>query len=390
MGIAIGFITSEYPHVKCSSGGGIATTTRNLAIALIHQGVAVSVFVYGQEKDEIFEDNGIKIHTIKQKKYSNFTWYFNRKSLQNYINEFIALDKIDLIEAPDWTGITAFMNLNAPLVLRFHGSDAYFCHLEKRRQKLKNFIFEKMAIRNAVAYISPSEFTSKITQFIFRIKNKPIIKIPSGLSLEKFHNASPTDYEKGLILYMGTIIRKKGVLELAPIFEKVLSECPESQLIIVGSDSYDIKTKSESTWLLLQNALNGSTIARVKYLGKVPYDTIQKYIQKANVCVFPAFAETQGMVTIEAMAMQKSVVNSNIGWAVEILENEKSGFLVHPKNHDEFANRIIQVIQNENLYLSIGKAAREKVEADFNINTLVKRNIEFYNSIIKKKKQNDI
>ena len=69
---------------------------------------------------------------------------------------------------------------------------------------------------------------------------------------------------------------------------------------------------------------------------------------------------------------------------------EKSGFLVHPKNYDEFANRIIQVIQNDNLNYSIGKAAREKVEVDFNINTLVKKNIEFYNSVLKEKSQNDI
>ncbi len=386
----IAFLTPEYPHPKVNTTAGIGTTVMNLANALVQQGISVSIFVYGQINEEILLENNVKIHLIPSKKFRIATWFYYRKHLQNYINKFVNLDSIDLIEAPDWTGITAFMKLEAPLVIRFHGSDAYFCHLEKRRQKIKNFLLEKWGIQKAVAFISPSDFTSKITQFIFRIKKEFIIKIPSGLSLEKFHNESPTDYEKGMILYMGTIIRKKGVLELAPIFEKVLSKCPESQLIIIGSDSYDIKTKSESTWLLLQNALNGSTIARVKYLGRVPYDTIQKYIQKANVCVFPTFAETQGMVTIEAMAMQKSVVNSNIGWAVEILENEKSGFLVHPKNHDEFANRIIQVIQNENLNLSIGIAAREKVAADFNINTLVKKNIEFYNSVIKKKSENDI
>jgi hypothetical protein len=67
------------------------------------------------------------------------TWYQYRKFLQQYLNRVIAADKIDLIEAPDWTGITAFMKINAPLVVRFHGSDAYFCHLEHRKQKMKNF-----------------------------------------------------------------------------------------------------------------------------------------------------------------------------------------------------------------------------------------------------------
>ena len=44
------------------------------------------------------------------------------------------------IEAPDWTGITAFMRLKAPLVIRFHGSDTYFCHLEKTASKNKKLL----------------------------------------------------------------------------------------------------------------------------------------------------------------------------------------------------------------------------------------------------------
>ena len=379
----IAFLTPEYPHHKVENTAGIGTTILNLANALIQEGIGVSIFVYGQKKDEVFVENNIKIHLIESKKFRFATWFYYRKYLQNYINQYVDIDKIDLVEAPDWTGITAFMNLNAPLIIRFHGSDAYFCHLEKRRQKIKNFIFEKSGIKNAVAYIAPSDFTSKITQDIFRIKNKTIVKIPSGLSLNKFHNSTPNNFEKGLILYMGTIIRKKGVLELAPIFEKVLSKCPEAMLIIVGADSYDRKTKCKSTWLLVQNALNVSTIAHVKYLGKVPYHQVQDYIQKANVCVFPTFAETQGMVTIEAMAMKKAVVNSNIGWASEVIDDGVSGFLVDPKAHDAFADKIIKIIQNDKLNESLRDSAREKVEAAFDIDKLVKKNIEFYCSVIK-------
>ena len=378
----IAFLTPEYPHPKVEHAAGIGTTIMNLANALIQQGISVSIFVYGQRNSEVFVENNIKIHLIASKKFRFATWFYYRKYLQNYINEYVNIDKIDLIEAPDWTGITAFMKLNAPLIIRFHGSDAYFCHLEQRHQKIKNFIFEKRGIKNAVAYITPSDFTSKITQYIFRIKNKAIVKIPSGLSLEKFHNANPKDYEKGLILYIGTIIRKKGVLELAPIFEKVLNKCSHAKLIIVGGDTYDRKTKCKSTWLLLQNALNGSTISRVKYLGKVPYEQVQDYIQKANVCVFPTFAETQGMVTIEAMAMKKSVVNSNIGWATEIIEDGVSGFLVHPKAHELYAQKIINLIQNETLCENVGIAARKKVEEDFDIDKVVRQNIDFYHSLI--------
>jgi glycosyltransferase involved in cell wall biosynthesis len=379
----IAFLTPEYPHAKVTQAAGIGTTVKNLATALQQQGISVSVFIYGQQRVGIFVENGIKIHLIASKRYSVFTWYHYRKYLQNYINQCIESDKIDLVEAPDWTGITALMKINVPLIIRFHGTDAYFCHLEKRKQKLKNFLLEKWAIQSAKAYITPTEFAGKITKHIFRIKNKTITTIPSGLSLAQFNNPTPETYEKGMVLYIGTIIRKKGIFELPLIFEKVLDKCPEAKLIIIGSDSSDIRTGADSTWSLIQNMLNGKLISKVKYLGKIPHQEVQDYIKKANVCVFPTFAETQGMVTVESMAMHKPVVNSDKGWSREIIEDGVNGFLVNPKNHTQYAQRIIDLIQNEALCLSVGEAARVKVTDHFDIQELAKKNIDFYTLIIK-------
>jgi glycosyltransferase involved in cell wall biosynthesis len=123
----------------------------------------------------------------------------------------------------------------------------------------------------------------------------------------------------------------------------------------------------------------------VHYLGKIPYDEVQNYLKKANVCVFPTFAETLGMVTIESMAMQKAVVNSNIGWAQELIVDKESGYLVHPSNHDLYSNRIIQLLKDNSLCLEIGKKARSRVESKFDINKLAKENIEFYKKIITQK-----
>ena len=83
----------------------------------------------------------------------------------------------------------------------------------------------------------------------------------------------------------------------------------------------------------MQNKFQDNDLRSVTYLGKIPYHEVQQYIKKAHVCVFPSFAETLGMVTIEAMAMQKPVVNTKIGWAKELIVDGESGFLVYPKNH---------------------------------------------------------
>ena len=378
----IAFLTPEYPHERVQYAAGIGTSIKNLVGALVKKGVVVSVFVYGQEEESVFREEGVYVHLIRKQKYKMLGWYLHRKHLQNYLNKYIVSDEIDLIEAPDWTGITAFMNLKAPLVIRFHGSDTYFCYLEQRNQKLKNFWFEKLAVNNAQAFIAPTRFAGELSKELFGIKNKKIETIHYGLELNQFININSSVYEKGLILYIGTIIRKKGVFELPAIFNKVRSKYPNARLVLIGSDSYDIQTKSKTTWELVKQQFDEDDLKNVSYLSKIPYQEVQEYIKNAHVCVLPSFAETLGMVTIESMALQKPVVNSNIGWAKELIVDGESGYLVHPKQHSKFANKIVDLLQDEYLSVNIGNAAKRRVETVFDIEKTVKQNVDFYKTVI--------
>ena len=378
----IAFLTPEYPHSKTPNSGGLGTSIKNLAAALVKKDAKVSVFVYGQKSNEVIDDNGIKVHLIQQKKYAFATWFFYRKHLQNYLQNVIDKENIDIIEAPDWTGISAFMKFNIPLIIRFHGSDTYFCNLEKRKQKRKNYWFEKIAISNAKAFIAPTTFAGDLSKQLFHINNNKIETIPYGLELEKFSNANPESFDKGLILYIGTVIRKKGVFELPHIFKKVRLHHPDAKLLIIGNDAHDIQSANTSTWELVKNLFDVNDLNNVDYLGKIPYLKVQEFIKKANVCIFPTYAETLGMVTIESMAMHKAVVNSNLGWATELIDDSINGFLVHPSNHDLFASRIIEILSDEKLNATIANNARLKVEACFDIHKLVQKNLDFYKKMI--------
>ena len=136
-------------------------------------------------------------------------------------------ENIDLVEAADWTGITAFMKLDVPVIIRLHGSDTYFCALEGRKQKWKNKWFEKLALKNAEDLISVSEFTGNKTVELFRI-NKKFTVIPNGVDIENF-KTSIGKSKSDQLFYFGTLIRKKGVLELAEIFNYIVTENSEIQ-----------------------------------------------------------------------------------------------------------------------------------------------------------------
>lgn len=378
----IAFLTPEYPHKKISHAAGIGTSIKNLAVALVKEKCKVSIIVYGQNKSLIFEDEGVVIYVLEDKNYRFAKWFWYRKHIQNYCNQLIKEQNITILEAADWTGITAFMKFKIPLVIRFHGSDTYFCHLEKRKQKLKNFWFEKLALQKAKAFIAPTTFAGKLSQKLFGLQNKKIQTIHNGLELGKFENSHPEEYQNGLLLYIGTIIRKKGVLELPKIFNQVRQQYPQASLILIGGDSSDIETQSQSTWQLMQNRFQDDDLHSVTYLGKIPYNEVQQYIKKAHVCVFPSFAETLGMVTIEAMAMHKPVVNTKIGWAKELIVDGESGFLVHPKNHQGYAAKITSILNDNALAKKLGDNARERVEMKFDIKKIAAENIAFYKSLI--------
>lgn len=375
----IGFLTPEYPHPNSTPSGGLGTSIKNMVKALAEKGVKVTIFIYGQNQDKIFNEEGINFHFIKQQQYNFLGWYLHRKYLQNYLNKIIGEGKIDAIEAPDWTGITAFMKLKCPLVIRMNGSDAYFCQLENRQQKKKNFWFEKTALKEADHLLSVSKFTAEQTASIFDLK-KDITVIPNSVDVERF-KPRPEKLEPCTILYFGSLIRKKGVLELPEIFNRVVKENPQVQLNFAGRDVIDISTGRSTKDLMLEK-FSPASAQKIVWLRNLTYEEILEKIARAHVVVLPSFAEALPMTWIEAMAMEKALVTSDIGWAKEVMIDGETGFTVDPKDHRLYAERILQLINDPELAVKLGKAAREKVVREFSAEVVVERNMEFYEGIV--------
>ncbi|MFA9189992.1 glycosyltransferase family 4 protein [Flavobacterium sp. FZUC8N2.13] len=378
----IAFLTPEYPHAKTGNSGGIGTSIKNLAKGLLETGCSVRILVYGQQEDCFFDDEGITVQQIKNVKIKGLSWFFTRKKIERMINRLYREKEIDLVEAPDWTGITSFIQPEkCPVVIRLNGSDTYFCHLDQRPVKWKNKFHEKRALQKADGLLAVSQFTADKTNEVFRL-NKKFTIIPNSIDTTTFvtNNTIP---QLNTILYFGSLIRKKGLLELPFVFNQVVKENPLAQLLLVGKDVADIVSGSSSTWEMMKPLFSEQALSNVKYLGSVPYTEIQNYIKEATVCVFPSFAEALPVSWIEAMAMQKAVVASNIGWATDVIDDGINGFLVHPEKHKEYADAILKLLANESLRQEMGKAARKKVMEKFSIATVAEQSLVFYKQIQK-------
>lgn len=382
----IAFLTSEYPHEKTGNAGGIGTSIKTLANALTSLDHEVRVIVYGQKSDAIFNDGKIIVHQIKNIKFKGLSWYFTQKKIEKNINQLHFEGLIDVVEAPDWTGITSFIKpKKCPIVIKLHGSDTYFCYLDKRPVKRWNKFLEKRALQHANGFISVSKFTANLTNQLFNLEI-PFKILPNGIDSNQFNaNHSTNEYSSGkiVVLYFGTLIRKKGLLELPHIFNLVHEQNQTIELHLIGKDSPDIISGNSSTWQMMQELFTHNALEKVNYHGAIPYHEMKNKIASATICVFPTFAEALPVSWLEAMAMEKAIVASNIGWASEIISNHKDGVLINPKEHQLYANEIVNLINSTEKRIELSKHARSTIEQEFNIQKIAQSHIEYYNEIIK-------
>jgi len=380
----IAYLTPEYPHLKCTHSAGVGTSIYNLSRGLLGLGCEVRVLVYGQDQDKVFQDEGVTIQKIKNKKVKGFSRWLTQKKIEKLINQLYKSNEIDLVESIDWGGITSYIQpKKCPIIIKLHGSDTYFCRLEGRRLKKKNFFHEMRALSKADAHLAVSDFVAKKTNEFFNFQLE-FLTVYNGVDLSKFklgHHREVADQ----VLYVGTLIRKKGVLDLAHIFNKLIELNPEVKLDLVGSDAPDKKTKSASTWKLMQDIFTKEALQKVTYYGKVPYDEVKSHLEKASVCVFPSHAEAFPVSWLEAMAMQKAILASSIGWANEVIEDGREGYLKHPEDHQAFAQQINDVLQNRTLMKHLGENAYNKVTTCFSHQVIAQKHVSIYNKVIRTK-----
>ncbi len=168
------------------------------------------------------------------------------------------------------------------------------------------------------------------------------------------------------------------------IFNKVVAQFPEAKLVLIGRDASDVISGNTSTWAMMQPLFTAEAKANVTYLGSVPYAEMTQHINAATVCVFPTFAEALPVSWIEAMAMQKAIVASAIGWAEEVIDDTENGFLVQPNDHQQYADRIVQLLQDADLREVFGANARNKVMQKFSIAVVAQQSVAFYQKLLKR------
>lgn len=107
--------------------------------------------------------------------------------------------------------------------------------------------------------------------------------------------------------------------------------------------------------------------SHVRFVGAIGQDAIRRWYAEADAFCLSSFGEGLPVVLMEAMAMELPVVATRIMGVAELVDDEVSGLLVPAGRPDRLADAISRLMDDPNLCRSMGRAARRKVVAEFNL-----------------------
>jgi glycosyltransferase involved in cell wall biosynthesis len=181
------------------------------------------------------------------------------------------------------------------------------------------------------------------------------------------------------LLFAGTICEKKGVRQLLQAFAIVRKSYPSLHLDIFGREWFYADGQSYTDEL--HEELDARIFENVHFEGEVSRDVLDTKYAQARVCVFPSHMETQGLVSLEAMLLEKPVVFSKYGPGPETIEHGVTGLLCDVYDPEDIAKQILWCIENPKKAMQLGVNARQVVLKKYNVQTAVAKNIQFYKSL---------
>ena len=203
--------------------------------------------------------------------------------------------------------------------------------------------------------------------------------IPNGIDLEHFTNNVPPIDEfcdgKLNLLFVGRMEKRKGVNYLLKAYKQVKQEFPNSRLIIVGP-GIRLRNKYEKQ-------VAKSSLRDVVFTGHVTYNELPRYYKTADIFCTPATGhESFGIVLLEAMAMGKPVVASNIEGYAGVITHSVDGLLVPPKNESMLAQALISLMNDKSLRQQMGARGKLK-SAEYDWEHISQRVLDYYAKVLK-------
>lgn len=233
---------------------------------------------------------------------------------------------------------------------------------------LKSTTWEKSlagcAMRLADTVVAIDERTRVSVQAMFpekRVRKVPNCVEPENVRPLPGHLQSGREPGRLRVAYIGWIIRTKGVLELVEAARRVAGEMAfELELIGPSEAAYLAEIRRTGA------ALGKSLLIR----GELNHVQAMQALEQADVCVLPSYSEGFPNVVMEAMALGKPVIGTDVGAIPEMLGAERGaacGLVVPPRDVDALAGALRTLLGDQSLRERLGRAGEAKVRAEYSV-----------------------
>lgn len=183
-----------------------------------------------------------------------------------------------------------------------------------------------------------------------------------------------------LIGTIGHFAPLKGFEELIEAMVEVVKRGFDIMLALVGEAIYS----NSHTYRQKLVSLVDSTGLSDKVIFAGFRDNIPEILASFDIFVLPSRSEGFGRANLEAMAMGKPVVSTNVGGIPEVVLDGVTGILVQPGNSEDLARAIMKLLNDCELRESLGREGRRRVEEHFTLQSHLQRIQEIYGEILLK------
>lgn len=177
-------------------------------------------------------------------------------------------------------------------------------------------------------------------------------------------------------LFVGRIVRDKGVNELIEAFQRLNAEHPSTRLVLVGNYERNLDPVSDETQRLID------TNDAIQTVGHKDGDDLPHAYAAADCFVMPSYREGFPNTVLEAGAMGLPSIVTDINGSREIVENGKNGFVVPPRDAAALHDAMERMLTDDAARQRMAREARPMIASRFDRNFVQQCQIDFYKEVM--------
>ena len=200
--------------------------------------------------------------------------------------------------------------------------------------------------------------------------------LPNGVDIEHFVPAAAhkkswlrkeLDIAQGPCgIFVGRLSPEKRVDLLLETWPQVRARHPRATLLILGNGPQ-------------KSVLESAAPPGVRFPGQVK--DVAPYLRAADVFLLPSQTEGLSNALLEAMASGLAVIATSVGGAADLINHQGNGWLIKPDNGQDLSEAVIELIENQGMCQTMGRAARKTITSGYALPRIADRLVDLYQGL---------